>query len=288
MARCLLAEAKVDRRYWPEVIKAAAYLKNRTLANTELRKTPYEIFFNRKPPVNELKLYGSRVYVRIPEGKRRSKWDKKAEFGILLGYSEVGYRILVNNRILVARHVDIIEEDVMCVGCDDEVEKNDTNEKKESEEVANEPSNDEDSEEDVKNDDKPKSGTRPRRQITPPVRFDEEFGYYCVCANFCDATIPGNFEEATTCNEAERWKDAMDSEMNSLVENNTWTLVSKPVDKEILDVKWVYKRKPGNVFKARSVVRGFQQKDSIDDTYSPVVKMQTLKLLLSYSCQYIV
>lgn len=27
MARCLLAEAKVNRCYWPEVIKAAAYLK---------------------------------------------------------------------------------------------------------------------------------------------------------------------------------------------------------------------------------------------------------------------
>jgi len=78
----------------------------------------------------------------------------------------------------------------------------------------------------------------------------------------------------------------MDSEMDSLVKNNTWTLVSKPENKTILDVKWVYKRKLGDVYKARLVVRGFQQKDNDDDTYSPVVKMQTLKLLFSYSCQY--
>ena len=34
------------------------------------------------------------------------------------------------------------------------------------------------------------------------------------------------------------------------------------------------------------VVRGLQQKDSINDAYSPDVKLQTLKLLLSCSCQH--
>ncbi|MHC5848260.1 hypothetical protein ACYT7O_10850, partial [Streptococcus pyogenes] len=32
MGRCL--EAKIKRRYWPEIMKAVAYLKNLTLANT--------------------------------------------------------------------------------------------------------------------------------------------------------------------------------------------------------------------------------------------------------------
>ncbi|KAF2880534.1 hypothetical protein ILUMI_25647 [Ignelater luminosus] len=35
-------------------------------------------------------MYGSKVFVRIPEEKRRSKWDKKAEIGILLGYTDTG------------------------------------------------------------------------------------------------------------------------------------------------------------------------------------------------------
>lgn len=48
MARCLLSEANVGRLYWPEVIKTAAFLKNRTLVNTIIPKTPYEIFFNEK------------------------------------------------------------------------------------------------------------------------------------------------------------------------------------------------------------------------------------------------
>ena len=38
--------------------------------------------------------------------------------GSLLGYSEVGYRVLVDRKIIVARHVDIAESDVQCIGLD--------------------------------------------------------------------------------------------------------------------------------------------------------------------------
>ncbi|KYN01988.1 Copia protein [Cyphomyrmex costatus] len=77
MARCLLTEAQVGKQYWPEIICAASYLKNRTLANTIERKTPYEIFFRKRPNVEHLRLYGSRVFIRWPEQKRSSKWKKK-------------------------------------------------------------------------------------------------------------------------------------------------------------------------------------------------------------------
>ena len=107
MARCLLAEAQVHKQYWPEIVCAATYLKNRTLANTIEWKTPFKIFIKRKPSIEHLRLYGSRVFVRKPEQKRISKWDKKADMGILLGYSNVGYRVLLNNKMIVARHVDM-------------------------------------------------------------------------------------------------------------------------------------------------------------------------------------
>ena len=44
MTRCLLEEAQVDKKYWPKIISAADYLKNHVLANTNEKKTPYEIF----------------------------------------------------------------------------------------------------------------------------------------------------------------------------------------------------------------------------------------------------
>ena len=55
MARCLLAEAQVYEKYWPGIVTAATYFKNRTLANTIEKKTPYEIFFEKNLM---LRIYG--------------------------------------------------------------------------------------------------------------------------------------------------------------------------------------------------------------------------------------
>ena len=73
--------------------------------------------------------------------------------------------------------------------------------------------------------------------------------------------------------------------MNSLEKNKTWELVEEPKNEKVIDLKWIYIKKSENVYKARIVVRGYQQKDMLDDIYSPVAKTQTLKVLLSYCCQ---
>jgi len=115
-ARCLLYEANVNLRYWPEVIRTATYLKNRTFTKSTIEdKTPFEIFFGKRPDLSNLKLFG-KVFIRVPEEKRESKWDRKADVGILLGYENVGYRVLINGRIAVARHVDIVEDRENLVG----------------------------------------------------------------------------------------------------------------------------------------------------------------------------
>ena len=41
------------------------------------------------------------------------------------------------------------------------------------------------------------------------------------------------------------WQLGMQDEIDSLLENNTWTLVSPPDGANILDGKWVYKCKRG-------------------------------------------
>jgi len=117
--RCVLSEAKINRRFWPEIIKKATYLKNRMLVNTIEKKTPYEILTGKKPNIKNLRIHGSRVFLKVQEEKRKSKWDRKADLGILLGYENVGYRVLIN-KVITARHVDIVEEDVNLIGFKDD------------------------------------------------------------------------------------------------------------------------------------------------------------------------
>ena len=268
------------------------------IKNLIRNKTPYEIFFNQKPSTKYLKMYGSRVFVRVPEQKRKSKWDRKADLGVLLGYSDVGYRVLINNKITVTRHVDVIEEDVECIGLnsqdsgDGSQEKNlkDIKNTNENYEKFNQNSGEE-SENITENLNEKEKETQPelrrsQREIKKPDRFDDNYVYNgYIYVNFCSANSPENFGDAIKCDESRYWKEAMNKEMSCLNKNKTWNLVEKPKNVKAIDLKWVYTKKSENNYKARIVVRGFQQKEIIQDIYSPVAKMQTLKILLSYSCQ---
>lgn len=84
------------------------------------------------------------------------------------------------------------------------------------------------------------------------------------------------------------WRAAMHLEFDALQANNTWTLQERPRGARIITGKWVFKHKwnpDGSLdrYKARWVVRGFNQRPGIDfgDTFSPVVKPATIRTVLT-------
>ena len=90
--------------------------------------------------------------------------------------------------------------------------------------------------------------------------------------------------------ESEQWLEAAQSEYQSLIDNETWELVSLPDNRRAIHCKWVFKvksDKDGNLdrYKGRLVARGFEHKSGIDyeETYAPVVKYSSLRTLLSYA-----
>lgn len=80
----------------------------------------------------------------------------------------------------------------------------------------------------------------------------------------------------------------MDNEFLALMKNKTWHLVPPARGRNIIDCKWMYKIKhkaDGFIdrYKTRLVAKGFKQRYGIDyeDTFSPVVKAATIRLVLS-------
>ena len=101
------------------------------------------------------------------------------------------------------------------------------------------------------------------------------------------------YQVAVTSPDAVFWKEAIKSELDSIIQNHTWELVTLPPGTKLLDTKWIFKRKfkpDGSLdkFKARLVVKGFRQKKDIDyfDTFSPVARIVTIRTLFAIASIY--
>ena len=85
---------------------------------------------------------------------------------------------------------------------------------------------------------------------------------------------PRTFKEVVTSPEAPFWKEAIDSEVESILSNHTWKLVNLPLGNKPLQCKWIFKRKMKancaiDKYKSRLVVKGYKQREGLDyfDTY---------------------
>jgi len=103
-----------------------------------------------------------------------------------------------------------------------------------------------------------------------------------------DKFEPKTYAQAMSCPDADKWKQAMNEEMQSISENKTWTLTELPKNKKAIGCKWVYKLKfddQGNVcrYKARLVAQGFSQKygEDYDEVFAPVARTTTFRILMS-------
>nr|GEZ17803.1 retrovirus-related Pol polyprotein from transposon TNT 1-94 [Tanacetum cinerariifolium] len=80
--------------------------------------------------------------------------------------------------------------------------------------------------------------------------------------------------------ECDKWVMAMEEDVESLHKNETWELVKLPNEKRVISCKWLFKVKDGipgvesKRYKARYVVRGFDQREGIDfnEVFSLVVR----------------
>ena len=99
---------------------------------------------------------------------------------------------------------------------------------------------------------------------------------------------PANYREAVAGPESAKWKEAMDSEIKSMYDNQVWNLVDNVPGRKTVGCKWIFKKKTDmdgevHTFKARLVAKGFTQTpgSEYDETFSPVAKIKSIKIMLA-------
>jgi uncharacterized membrane protein YciS (DUF1049 family) len=99
---------------------------------------------------------------------------------------------------------------------------------------------------------------------------------------------PKNFNEA---NKNDHWVKAMNEELDQIEKNNTWEMVQRPVGKNVIGSKWIFKNKlneQGQVIrnKVRLVCKGYAQIEGLDfdETFVPVARLEALRMFLAYAC----
>jgi len=75
---------------WCEITRAAVYLYNRTPRYQNRWKTPYELYYGRKPGLEHLKTYGCKAFAMTPDAQQKKNRLKRLHPRVWIGYL-VGY-----------------------------------------------------------------------------------------------------------------------------------------------------------------------------------------------------
>lgn len=298
--RCLLIQSGLPPKFWAEAANTANYLRNRCPTKSLNGLTPFEAWYGKCPDVSHLQNFGCKVLC-LNNDLNKSKLDPRCKEGIFVGYSEetkgfrvwlpVEQKVIISRDVKFLRKVDPTTEEFEDFISDELYE--DFQDKKM--EVTLEPieqgsqSGGEEEEDDnlneVRGPGRPRlvrSGNRGRpKKIYNMVPGNPE-------AELVEQAFLGEIpmRQALCGSEIEEWYDAMAEEITNIIRKDTWTLVERPTNQEVLGSRIVLrnKYKANGILekkKARLVAQGFNQKPGIhfNETFAPVARLSSVRLV---------
>lgn len=273
-ARALIFESNLDKTMWGEAIRVAAYLINRTPTET-VKTTPYEMWNNKKPNLKNLQIFGTNAYAK--KLGYLKKLDERSEKLFFIGYAQNGYRLFNKEKLEVMIARDVVFENKV-------TELKLINYKENEDELQSDDEKTENSGEETTEE----SDTRSESGKIESVELGRGKRIKRIPRKYEDFVML-TFEEAIKGEDKEKWLSAIEEEKKSLEENETWTLVNKSDvnNKKVLSNRWVFKIKEDGSYKARLVVRGFEQEQGIDynETFSPVISSCAIRLIFAIAAE---
>ena len=239
--RCMIHNAELPLRFWAEAVAAAVYLCNRSPTASVKDSTPYELWHKEKPDESHLKVFGCNAFVHIPDQKRK-KFDKKSIHCIFVGYPAgcKGYKLYnpATKKMLRSKDVIFMEKSFGHKLLDGQKNADLLIEhfKPEFKYEESEDSVTINNQQDVPE----VPPGKPQRNRGAPDRLGVitgEWWNYVDCASTAIFEEPKNIKEAYGGHDSSQWKNATDSEYESLMKNCTWDLVELPEGKNVVGCK---------------------------------------------------
>lgn len=287
MMNAMLISSGAPRNLWGEALFSANYILNKLL-HKKFNKTPYELWKGKQPSYKFLKVSGCLAKVAIPDPKRIKIGPRTVDC-IFLGYAvnSSAYRFLVHksenpnvhvNTVIESRNA-IFFEDIF--PCKDKQERSSKKRTFDDDNCGHEESNQQSVQKELK------VYTRRSKKLKMSEFLESDL-ITCLLEN-----EPQNYREAMSSPEAPLWKEAINAEVESILQNHTWELVDLPPGNKPLGYKWIFKKKmkaDGSIdkYKARLVAKGYKQKEGLDyfDTYSPVTRISSIRTLIAIAAIY--
>nr|ABB46939.2 retrotransposon protein, putative, Ty1-copia subclass, expressed [Oryza sativa Japonica Group] len=282
MVNAMLDTAGFSKEWWGEAILTVCHVLNR-IPTKHKEVTPFKEWERKKLNLSHLHTWGCLVKVNVPIAKK-CKLGQKTVDCVFLGYAihSVGYRFLIVNSRVPNMRVGTITESRDATFFENEFPMKNALSTSSQEPILS-PEHfvpiehiDQMLEENPEEDNI--VATRKSKRQRTAKSFGDDYIVYLV-----DDT-PRTIEEAYSSLDADYWKEAVCSEMDSIMSNGTWEVAERPYGCKPVGCKWVFKKKlrsDGTIekYKARLVAKGYTQKEGDDffDTYSPVARLTTIR-----------
>ncbi|KAJ6874187.1 hypothetical protein NC651_032883 [Populus alba x Populus x berolinensis] len=328
MVRSMLVNRNIPKNFWPEAVNWSVHILNRSPTLAVKNTTPEEAWSEARPTVDHFRIFGCIAYARIPDVKR-TKLDDKGVKCVFLGVNEESkaFKLYdpITRKIVISRDVQFDEQSTWdwrsttthpnTVNHDDdagyeEMEEQSTNGQRIEPQIVSS-NNDNAIDEQLQS---PIAGLlNPSSNVPMPSEHqlatnqrqrkmsawmhdfvsgnelsddEDTIVQFDLFANF----DPIKFKDAV---KEEKWKKAMDLEIQAIERNDTWELTDLPKRQKTIGVKWVYKTKlneKGEIdkHKARLVAKGYKQQYGVDykEVFAPVARHDTIRLVISLATQH--
>ncbi|GJV18677.1 retrotransposon protein, putative, ty1-copia subclass [Tanacetum coccineum] len=291
MVRFMMNLTTLPLSFWDYALESATHILN-MVPTKKVDKTPYELWYGKVPNLSYLKVWGCEALVKRDTPDKLQQRSVKC---IFIGYPKetMGYYFYFpsENKIVVARYAEffkknLITQEVSGRAIDlKEIQNEDTSP---SEITSKIPMEVEGFEPPQEEDIPIRRSERTRRapdRLCLNVKVDEH--------SLGDLNEPTSYKAAMLDSKSNKWIDAMNAEIQSMMDNIVWVLVDLPPSYKTVGSKWIFKKKTDmdgiiHTYKAGLVAKGYTQLYEVDyeETFSPIADIRAIRILISIAAYY--